>query len=165
MIDISEIFSIMLKFNKKLYTLFSPVDIVNIKRVEDKIGLQFPFDYLTFLKKTNGAYILQQSIYGLQTEEKDLDGFSSYDIEHLDTDNPMYNYLFPISPDGAGNHYCLDLQTLNNESQTCKVVFWQHDYSYSEIDPPDVDSDSFSDFIKKIIDEYLEEYDYNGIEK
>jgi len=71
------------------------------------------------------------------------------------------DYLVPFSPDGGGNHYCFDTRTINENS--CNVVFWQHDYPYSEDDPPEVTNTSFTEWMKEVvIDWTLEDYDYDG---
>jgi hypothetical protein len=76
----------------------------------------------------------------------------------------MYDYLVPFSPDGFGNHYCFDTRTTNNN--LCNVLFWQHNYPYSEDDPPEVTNGSFAEWLKEVaIDWTLEDHDYNGNKK
>jgi cell wall assembly regulator SMI1 len=98
-------------------------------------------------------------MYGIRTENFDLE--KCYLIEHDEVDNPMPKHLVPFSPDGTGNHYCFDLRTSTIES--CKVVFWQHDFIYDNETEPEVVNSSFSDWVQEVvIDWTLEEYDYNG---
>jgi len=85
----------------------------------------------------------------------------AYLYEHNEVNNPMFAYLIPFSPDGAGNHYCFDVRKTNNES--CTIIFWQYDYHYTEEDAPEITHPSFTDWFKQVIIDWTLGYiDYDG---
>jgi cell wall assembly regulator SMI1 len=163
--NIKSIFNKLERFDSVLKLFFDPIDLKTIDNAEERIGKRLPIEYINFLRFSNGAYILNELIYGLDTKDKALDGLIHYNFERNEAENPIYDYLFPISPDGRGNHYCLDLKSITKDIKTCNVVFWQHDYLYTTEETPDIDTNSFLDFLIKLIDDYSENYDYDGSEK
>src|SRR5215211_7679514 len=116
-------------FSSELIDLKEPIDQEKILEFEKKLNFNLPNDYKTFLKKHNGLTLIGLTIYGIDNSMGANSLEKSYLFEHFEVDNPMPEYLVPFSPDGAGNHYCFDLRACNNES--CKIIFWQHDFIYS----------------------------------
>jgi hypothetical protein len=45
------------------------------------------------------------------------------------------------------------------------IVFWQHDYTYSGEDLPDIENDSFTEFLESQLNSVKKMYDYNGNDK
>ncbi len=149
-------------FSSELIDLQPSIDERRILELEEKLGFQLPKDYRTFLKVHNGLALMGVTIYGIDNRLFSLE--KAYSFEHYEVDNPMPEYLLPFSPDGGGNHYCFDLRACSLES--CEVVFWQHDFIYSEEHKPEVVNPNFSDWVEEVVIEWtLEDYDYNGNKK
>jgi len=88
----------------------------------------------------------------------------AFNIEHFEVDNKMPIHLIPFSPDGGGNQYCFDSTRCDTES--CKIVFWQHNLSYNEGRLPETVNNTFTEWAKEVlVDWMLEDYDHNGIKK
>lgn len=151
-------------FSEKIITLGSPTSLGEIDSFEKRTKLRLPEDYKTFLQRFNGISLLGTIVYGIVKNEISMSIEEAYKFEHDDVDNPMFDYLIPFSPDGGGNHYCFDTTTFKDES--CSIVFWQHDYPYSDSDKPEVTNESFASWLKEVvIDWTLEDYDYEGNSK
>lgn len=148
-------------FSLSILKLEAPIQIEIIAKFERTFNLTLPNDYKAFLEKHNGLNLMGTSIYGI-VEKRDPNSLEgSYLFEHFEVNNPMPRNLVPFSPDGGGSHYCFNSSTCNDTSS--EVVFWQHDYLYSENDPPEVVNNSFVDWVKEVlIDWTLENYDYFG---
>ena len=113
---------------------------------EKHIGYSLPIEYKHFLHLHNGILFRGEYLLGVGSDYKPK-GMSLnyiYDIEHELSDNSMPKHLIPICPDGFGNHYCYDLHRNN------KIVFWQHDYEYSEYDCPEIVYQSLSELIQEV---------------
>ena len=131
-----------------------------------KFNLNLPNDYNVLLRKHSGVNLYGTEINGIiQIPNLGLTSLEqSYLFEHYEVENIMPLYLIPFSPDGGGNHYCFDTKFNNNTS--CPIVFWQHDYTYSNEDLPEVVNTTLADWIKReMIDWTLEDYNYDGSEK
>src|SRR5262249_26573386 len=139
MISITQVIEEILKFSPKIYTLHEGIEENRIIQFEKRHNVKLPNDYKTLLKKTNGLDFMGVVIFGIYDESvfTSLDG--SYKFEHYDVGNAMSNNLIPFSPDGGGNHYCFDSSSCDEGS--CKIVFWQHDLSYSLDNPPEIVND------------------------
>ena len=160
---ITEVINELYLFSTDVLTLEEPVNLDEVVRFENTYSLHLPQDYIELLKVTNGFDLMGTTVHGVGNSL----GYSLerlYTREHNEVANPLFNYLVPFSPDGGGNHYCFDTRTLNNDS--CNIIFWQHDYLYSEDDQPEVTNTSFAEWVKQVvIDWTLEDYDYNGDER
>ena len=154
----------LFKFSKGVLTIAEAVTDIQIHAFEEKYNLILPDDYKVFLKRTNGIDLMGTQVYGIYDEPIHMSLGRAFNIEHFEVENEMPGYLIPFSPDGGGNHYCFDSTRCNSES--CKVVFWQHDLSYSEEDPPEIVNDSFAEWAQEVlVDWTLQDYDYNGDKK
>jgi cell wall assembly regulator SMI1 len=152
------------KYNPNACTMFPGASDDDIADLEDKIGYMLPYNFKEFLKQCNGLGLTSETIYGIHTK-RHLDLFDNYICEKDEAGNPIWSHLLPISPDGFGNHYCLDLNTLTEDKSECKVIFWQHDYEFSKDDPPDVDAETFLDFVWKVLMFVKELSNYDGTDK
>lgn len=162
MTNISEVFEELQKFSSNLYELYPPIEKETIISFEKKHNVTLPNDYKLFLSKTNGIDFMGSVVFGIFDDSvfKSLGG--AYLFEHFEVGNPMPSNLIPFSPDGAGNHYCFE----SNDNRAGKIIFWQHDYLYTENDSPEVVNESFADWMKEVvIDWTLEDYDYSGNKK
>lgn len=157
---------------EKLYRFSSELlqlgeeDISDLKleEFEKEIGCKLADDFKYILKKHNGIILAGTEVYSLSddAEGKSLDNIFTF--EHDEVENPMPKNFLPFSPDGRGNHYCLDLA--GNSDGICPVVFWQHDFEYDSIDAVEICNDSFTDWIDEVMVGWtLENYHYDGTEK
>ena len=161
---IEELIQQLKLFSAELIELQPPIDEGNIIALEERLSIRLPNDYRAFLRFHNGLRLMGTSVYGITTTSDPHSLEGAYLFEHYEVENPMPEYVVPFSPDGEGNHYCFDLRTCHQES--CEVIFWQHDLTYTEEYKPEVVHSSFAAWVKEvIIDWTLEEYDYNGNEK
>jgi cell wall assembly regulator SMI1 len=164
--SIIEIINELKRFSITILELQNPVQLGLVEGFEKKYKVALPNDFKLFLSIHNGASLDGTEVYGIEDTGSEkryaLDG--CYNAEHFLVGNAMPLYLVPFSPDGGGNHYCFDIRICDETS--CPVVFWQHDYPYSEEDAPEVTHGSFSDWAKEVmIDWVLEDYNYDGSNK
>ena len=149
-------------FATELISSEPPINEEEIFRLETKFKLQLPNDYKAFLRVHNGFSLMGVVIYGIRNNNFDLE--QCYLFEHHEVNNPMPKHLVAFSPDGTGNHYCFDLRKCNSES--CEVVFWQHDSFYDDEHEPEVVNSSFAEWVQEVVIAWtLEDYDYNGNKK
>ncbi len=162
---VEELFNEFSKFESPIFKGYKDVVLVDIFNLEVKLGLKLPSDFKRFLMISNGALIDCQYLYGIKNEEPAEDLFDNYIFETKEAGNPMPAYYLPMYPDGMGNHNCLDLKSLSQDGEKCNVIFWQHDRLYSDNDQPDIDANSFTQFLENLLKELTENYNYDGTEK
>lgn len=161
--EIDRVMRELLKFSPKMLELNDP-EAEKVALFESKFKLTLPEDYKYLLSITNGFSLMGDEVLGIGGKREEL--IETYQIEHYEVGNPPYEYLIPFSPDGWGNQYCFDTRIKTNQGFSNQIVFWQHDYEYSESDAPEITNNSLIDFIENwIIGVVLEDYDYNGNEK
>lgn len=159
--DIFQLYQELNKFSQDLITFWDPVKNEDILFFENRIKLKLPNDYINFLGLSNGLQLYNTSVYGINNPNLDL--LEAFEFEHYNTENPIYYHLIPFAQDGGGNHYCFD--TTKMDVNSAQIIFWQHDYSYTEIEKPEVTNLSFTDWVKEVLIEWsLEDYDYDGNE-
>lgn len=148
-------------FSERIITLDKPVSAEEIDSFEKRTKLILPNDYKILLKRYNGINLMGTIVYGILKGEISISLEEAFNFEHQEVDNVIFDYLIPFSPDGVGNHYCFDTRTYNDES--CNVVFWQHNYLYTDNDQPETTHFSFAMWLKEVvIDWTLDDYDYEG---
>lgn len=148
------------KFSTDLVQFGDPISDNRIENFEKNNKLKLPEEFKTFMKITNGLSAYGQELVRFSNEK------NASSIEYLYETIKLFlpEQLVPISPDGAGNYYCLDLS--KSTGDTCPVAFWQANYKYTKNDQPDIDNNTFLDFIQEwFIDSTLEHYHYNGKRK
>jgi hypothetical protein len=152
------------KFSTDILSIAEPVEERAIDFFEKKHNIKLPSDYKILLEKYNGVCLDGTEVYGIEIKPGKYSLEDCYIFEHCEVGNEMPLYLVPFSPDGGGNHYCFD--TRFNNTTSCPVVFWQHDYHYTEDDMPEITYESFSEWIKEVmIDWTLEDVNYDGGKK
>lgn len=152
------------KFDNSLIHLGELITDNRLKLLEKRIGYDFPLDFKYILTNHNGLSLIGTEVYGLDDafEESSLDRI--YRFEHDGVHNKMPKQYFPFSPDGFGNHYCLDLSKL--EGMICPVVFWQHDFNYTSLNEVEVCNENFMQWMQEVlIDWTLEDTNYDGTDK
>ena len=131
---------------------------------ENEIQYKLPKDFKYFIKEFNGFSLNGTEVNGIGKEFMKTSLDELYNFEHNEVENPMPKYFMPFSPDGYGNHYCIDLS--RNENEICPIVFWQHDCNYENMDEVETCNQSFTEWIDEVMIEWtLEEYNYDGTEK
>lgn len=152
-------------FSNNIITFNPPAKEKDIEKFEKDNKIILPKDYKEILLKHNGIELLGIGFNGIYYPSNAPNSITDlYQFEHWKAENPMPLFLIPFSPDGRGNHYCFDSRNCNSKS--CLIVFWQHDHHYTSIDQPDVDNNSFYEWVEEImINDTLEYYNYDGSEK
>jgi hypothetical protein len=154
----------LLKFSNSILNLESPIIDSRIEDFEKKIEYKLPKDFKYFIKKNNGFSLSVTEVYGIGKEFSNSSLDEIYDFEHNEVGNPMPKYFLPFSPDGFGNHYCIDLS--RNENEICPIVFCQHDCNYENISEVETCNKNFVEWINEVMIEWtLGEYNFDGTEK
>lgn len=153
------------KYDRSVCELYEGIAISKIENLEKKLLFKLPNDFKLFLSVSNGADILCQDLYGIDKMVSGNDLYKRYVIEKDEMGNPIRDYYLPIYPDGMGNHNCLDLRSISADGEKCNVIFWQHDRLYSDNDQPDIDANSFTEYLESLLKEISETYNYDGTEK
>ncbi|UZT99053.1 SMI1/KNR4 family protein [Chryseobacterium fluminis] len=152
------------KFSEDILYLGEPITASRIEILEQEIGYKLPEEFVYILKKHNGIILCGTEVYGLASELRGRSLDIIYKFEHFEVENPMPVYFFPFSPDGRGNHYCLDLSKA--AGGMCPVVFWQWDFEYNDFDSVEVSNNSFTEWVNEVLIEWTKEtYNYDGTEK
>lgn len=152
------------KFSPEILCLGEKIIDSRIEDLESEIGYNFPDDFKYIIRKHNRITLAGTEVYGLSPELRGNSLDKIYTFEHSEVENPMPKQFFPFSPDGQGNHYCLDLSKLVNSK--CPVVFWQWDFEYESLEDVEVCNDSFVEWIDEVMIECtLQTYNYDGTEK
>ncbi len=100
-----------------------PVEEARIQAAEEALNLRFPDSYRWFLT-TFGVAWWPTTIYGLGGHSTDNVVKMNF-VEREEVERTLPPTLLAFSPDGFGNHDCLDMtRRMDGE---CPVVFWQHD--------------------------------------
>lgn len=152
------------KFSNDVLYLGVSITDDRLEKFEKEIGFSLPVDFKYIMKRHNGISLMGTEILGLDASL--LRGSSLdevYFFEH-DADDTLSAGFLPFSPDGRGNHYCLDLS--KQKDGICPVVFWQYDYTYENINDVEVCNLKFTDWVKEeMIEGTLEDYNFDGTEK
>ncbi len=137
------------KFSDTTLFLGDPISDNRLLEFESKIGFELPVDFKYILSIHNSFSLSGTEVFGVDKRFGGSSLENVYDLEHLEVDNPLLKEFLPFSPDGFGNHYCLDLSRLDN--YLCPVVFWQHDYIYVDKDDVETCSTSFIEWVKEVM--------------
>jgi cell wall assembly regulator SMI1 len=152
------------KFSDDLLDLGETITDSRLDEFEAKIGYKLPLDFRYILIKHNSFSLAGTQVYGLDKSFRGTSLDKVYQFEHEEVEDPMFKEFLPFSPDGRGNHYCFDLSKLEND--ICPVVFWQHDYHYSDKDDVETCNNSFIEWVNEVVIAWaLEEMNYDGTEK
>lgn len=152
------------KFSTEICFLGDPITDDRLKTFEKSIKLILPEDFKYIYQKHNRIVLNGTEIYGLDANLKGCSLDIVCQFEHFVVANPMPLDFIPFSPDGRGNHYCLNLLKMNDG--VCPVVFWQHDFYYEGIDEVEECNPSFTDWINDVLIGWtLADCNYDGSEK
>ena len=130
---------------------YEGASLEDIGLAEVAMGVRLPESYKWFLQ-TFGAANLPELIYGLGARVPPfLNVIENTLVERTKVIPPMYSHLIPVTPDGFGNHWCLDTSRFSGGE--CPVVFWYHDRDNPPV--PDVVVPTFLDLLEQLVDEAL----------
>lgn len=119
-----------------------------IEAAENALGVRFPPGYRTFLRKL-GVTHWPREIYGIsETNSRYSNVVQNTLSERTEVEPELPPHLVALSPDGWGNHYCLD--TSNPAGGECPVVFWNHELEADQ--NPKVVSPGFLDWLRSEIE-------------
>ena len=148
-------------FSDEVLCLGDPIKDNRLKIFEHEIGFELPRDYKYIIKLHNGISLLGTAIIGIDESYKEASLEAVYKFEHSTAAHKMPKEFLPFSPDGRGNHYCLNLAKINNN--TCPVVFWQWDYNYGSINEVEETNESLLSWMKEVMIVWkIETYNYDG---
>jgi cell wall assembly regulator SMI1 len=107
-----------------------------IELAEEQLGVGLPVSYKAFLGHFGWVSLEGLEIYGLGEDVPAyLDLLKVTLSERTQMRPRLPSHLLPLMNDGAGNHYCLDVES--REQGECVVVFWDHNLGESQ-DPEHV---------------------------
>jgi hypothetical protein len=153
-----------LKFSSDLIYLGPAINDDRLELLAKQIKFEFPVDFMCMLKSHNGFSLAGTEIYGMNYQLRGSSLDEVYKFEHYSVDNKMPLEFLPFSPDGYGNHYCLDLSAMREG--LCPVVFWQHDFNYDTLKDVEICNNNLIEWIDECMIEWtLEDYNYDGTEK
>lgn len=149
------------KFSPDICYLGNQIKDDRIEVFERNYKINLPADFKFILRQYNSFSVFGTEVYGFGPDLMGESIEQVYKFEHFEVAGPMFKELLPFSPDGFGNHYCLDLSRLYHE--VCPIIFWQHDIEYDSFAPIESCNNSFSDWVQEVmIDWTLEEINYDG---
>lgn len=111
------------KYHSPAIITYPGVDSKSILDLEAKLKNRLPDDFKQFLAFTNGCELGGDTIFGIH-DNPGMGLYNNYIWELKESGDPIYPYLLPLTPNGRGDHYCLDLHTLIDDATSCEVVFW-----------------------------------------
>jgi cell wall assembly regulator SMI1 len=149
------------KFSNDLIEIGEPIQDDRIEKVEKILNHKLPPIFKSTFQQMNSFSLYGNEVYGFAPLKGQLTLNDLYNIEHFEVGNPMPENVIPFSPDGGGNHYCIDLTSSNPE----QVLFWVHDLELTDDGQLEICNSNIVDWFQEIINNVLEDYDYLGNEK
>lgn len=121
-----------------------------VKNVESILKVNFPEDFLCFIKKYDGGYPYPNKITVNENTEivNNLVSFCEDDMSFIievfeETENLKDTKLIPIAEDPFGNLFCYDFNDERSE-----IVFWDHERFHNK----EFVCNSFIEFIRMLHD-------------
>jgi cell wall assembly regulator SMI1 len=104
-----------------------------VAQCEEQLGVRLPESYKRFLREF-GFALWPEDVYGVYVgSSPGLQVMGNTETERHEVEPEMPHDLIPFSPDGWGNHYCLDTSRLVGGE--CPVVFWNHELDENQQPP------------------------------
>jgi cell wall assembly regulator SMI1 len=127
---------------------FPPPSEAQIGEAEATLGVKFPRSYRWFLL-TYGAMSGAEDIYGVSHNLPDyLSLVQNVLAERTQFEPHIPHSLIPVSPDGSGNHYCID--TARMVKGEAPIIFWDHESDNTDLETTHA---TFADFLEEILQE------------
>jgi cell wall assembly regulator SMI1 len=102
-----------------------------IAQAEQELGAEFPESYRAFLLRFGWGGVEHLELYGLGQDVPDYMNLIKVTLSERTEMKPRLPHrLVPIMNDGAGNHYCLDVEY--SQQGECPMVYWDHNLSVSQ---------------------------------
>ena len=121
----------------------------DLQEVERLLGLRLAGGYVFFLREFGWASIGSFEVYGTGPDvPRHLDIVRMTLSERAEARPCLPMRLLPISNDGFGNHYCLDVGEARQTEPS--VVFWKHEES--AIQSPEKVALTFEDWLIESLD-------------
>lgn len=136
-------------FSDDMLQLGEPITDNRLVEFEAHIGFKLPVDFKYILTQHNSFSLSGTAVLGIGEQFKGSSLEKVYHVEQEEVGNPMFKEYLPFSPDGRGNHYCLDLSRLENH--VCPIVFWQHDVLYSDKSEVETCNDNFIAWMDEVM--------------
>ena len=103
-----------------------PASENSIRSAEARLNIKFPEDFRYFLSRY-GYADWPETIYGVgEAMPAVYSLLENLRQEQEEVGNPMPSGIIPFSPNGWGDHYCLDYTSPNDIPWVC---LWRHDYA------------------------------------
>ena len=140
----------MLKISSDVFP--GPASEAMIREAEQELGATFPESYHCFLAKV-GAADFPFEVFGIAPEHLPDFGGSYWSVidmtqsERQEVEPPLLHHLIPISPNGMGDHWCLDTSCFHLGE--CPVVFWNHENGPDQ--RPNQTHATFLDWLDEIV--------------
>ena len=133
-------------------SFFGPASELEISSAEAELGVSFPNGYKQFLRLF-GAADWPDYIAGVGKGLIRSLQFVSLTLQERTEAIPQLAHdLVAFSPDGRGNHYCLD--TCQMADEECPVIIWNHDGTSDQ--RRQMTNQSFADWLSEQINWELE---------
>jgi hypothetical protein len=161
--SIEKVYRELRKFDKSLLGLEPPINDGRLEEFERKYGVMLSKEYKTLMKNSNGLSLGGTELLslGLEYNKASLDHVYNLLLKNL---SKFSEDFIPISPDGAGNYYCLDLSRTVGDN--CPIIFYQINYDYDSVEEIETCNATLAEFINESFIEYtLEDRDYEGNRK
>jgi hypothetical protein len=161
--NIENVYNELQKFDKSLLSLEPPINDGRLEEFERKYGVMLSKEYKTLMKNSNGLSLggIELLSLGLEYNKASLDHVYNLLLKNL---SKFSEDFIPISPDGAGNYYCLDLSRTVGDN--CPIIFYQINYDYDSVEEIETCNATLAEFINESFIEYtLEDRDYEGNRK
>ena len=124
-----------------------------IANAEKVVQRPFPDSYKWFLRNV-GYTSWPEMIYGVGDDLRPGQTIvRATQREESLAEPPLQAHLVPISPDGWGNHFCLDTSQIHDGD--CPVVFWDHEAGADQTPP--VVASGFYSWLLDLVTESLQE--------
>ncbi len=115
-----------------------------VKELEGKLNIAFPKEYVDFIIKNNGAYVLTNSFKKGERIES-INNFYKIQNSYEFSDERLPDKVIPFARDAEDNLICFDFR----RNSKCTIVFWEHEEEISEKALSFV-SNSFVDFLNML---------------
>jgi len=159
---ISEQVELIKSLPSKFASFGAPVQNIELEKLEEELRIKLPKDFKDFYSMINGFSFMGAMVYPLlarESNELKEDLKRIYSREHEEVVNPMPKFYFPFSPNGRGDHYCLDLSKTKDNSEVCPIVFWQWDYTFFHPNDIEVTHNSFTFWLQELLEDLMDEID------
>ncbi|WP_297425756.1 SMI1/KNR4 family protein [Clostridium sp.] len=111
------------------------VEMETISKVEKKLYVKFPKDYIEMVMKNDGGYP-KPNRFNLNGNEEVFNNLLSFDEEdcsniintYNDVSDRLVEKIIPFGEDPFGNLICFDYR--NNDQPI--VVFWEHERAFND---------------------------------